>query len=104
MTKLNQRGFSEEDTLTTASKLFEKILDLLPLSGILARRGLKWNKSSEKPSVKQKYISFKDFVLLITHARTRILMYGLSVCVDDEACIYLYRKQISIPISFFLYP
>lgn len=39
-------GLYEEDILTAASELLEKILDLLPLSGILTSWWVKWNKGS----------------------------------------------------------
>lgn len=39
--------FSSETILTTTPKLLKKVLYFLPLSGILTRWGLKWNKGSE---------------------------------------------------------
>lgn len=39
--------FPKEAVLTATPKLFKEVLYFLPLGGILARWGLKWNEGSE---------------------------------------------------------
>lgn len=43
-----------KDKLTSTPELLEQVLHFLPLSGILARWGIKWNESSERKIIQLK--------------------------------------------------